>query len=177
MYTLLLLIGILCVMSFFAVMAAKTRRSQTITVRNGERVPQYKKRYSVMNKSEAAFFFELEKQLPAGYHIFPKMRIADLMDAVDGRGFYFRRNQILPKHVDFVVCDDKFRPMVAIEVNGDSHQRPDRIARDDLVKEIFADAQIPLEMVNVGASFEERTKRIFASMGVRQPVVLTDVEK
>lgn len=115
---------------------------------------QYRKKDSVMNKSEQAFFYELKKQLPEGYHIFPNMRIADMIRAVDGKGFYNRRNKILPKHVDFLVCDRYFKPVVAIEVNGSSHNRADRIDRDDQVTQIFADAKLPLEWVNVGTDFK-----------------------
>jgi len=107
-----------------------------------------------------AFFFELRRQLPAGYHIFPNMRIADIMDPVDGEGFYKRLYAILPKHVDFLICDSYFKPIVAIEVNGSSHYRPDRIERDKLVKQAFSDANLPLEVVNVGTSFINSVSRV-----------------
>lgn len=122
--------------------------------------PMYRKRVSVMNKSEQAFFFELQKQLPPSYHIFPNMRIADFIDAVDGKGFYNRRNKILPKHVDFLICDTYFKPLIAIEVNGSSHRRADRIERDELVRKIFEDAKLPLEFVEVGTSFEKSVARV-----------------
>lgn len=124
------------------------------------REPLYRTRSSVMNRSEKAFFYELEKQLPSGYHIFPNMRIADFIDAVDGIGFYNRRNKILPKHIDFLVCDANFRPVVAIEVNGSSHRRPDRAERDEQIRQIFADAELPLEFVDVGSNFEISVSKI-----------------
>jgi hypothetical protein len=123
-------------------------------------VGHYRKKESVMNKSEQAYFYELKKQLPEGYHIFPNMRIADMINAVDGKGFYNRRNKILPKHIDFLVCDRYFKPVVAIEVNGSSHRRADRIERDDQVKRIFAEAKLPLEWVDVGTNFNSAVARI-----------------
>lgn len=120
-----------------------------------EKEEVYRKRTSVMNDSESAFFFELKKQLPVGYHIFPKMRIADMIYPIHGKGFYFRRNKILPKHVDFLVCDSTFKPIVAIEVNGGSHMRTDRAERDILVNKIFEDAKLPLVTVEVRANFSE----------------------
>src|SRR5262245_9353477 len=72
------------------------------------RIPVFRSIPCVMNRSEAAFYHELRRQLPNGYYIFPKMRIADFISAVDGRGFYQRRNYILPKHIDFLVCDSYF---------------------------------------------------------------------
>lgn len=88
------------------------------------------------------------------------MRIADILDAVDGKGFYTRNNKIMPKHIDFLVCNKYFNPVVAIEINGSSHRRPDRIESDDLKREIFKDAQLPLEFVDVGTSFEQSVQRI-----------------
>lgn len=117
-----------------------------------------------MNKSEMAFFFELQKQLPTGYYVFPKMRIADLIDPIEGWKRKARVYKILPKHVDFTICDAYFKPIVAIEVNGESHHRYDRKKRDELVKKIFADAELPLQFVNVGTSFEQSITQIISSL-------------
>lgn len=88
------------------------------------------------------------------------MRIADILEAIDGKGFYRRRNEILPKHIDFTICDRYFKPVVALELNGNSHRREDRIVRDGRVKEIFEDAGLHLEFIQVGASFQSEISRI-----------------
>lgn len=144
----------------------------TITIKEGlpredkqrRKESVYKKRESVMNGSEKAFFFELQKQLPQGYFIFPKMRIADMIETKNGRGFYFKRNRILPKHVDFLVCDSYFRPKLAIELNGGSHRGNDRVESDRIKKEVFAEVDIPLEVVNVGQDFSESVNKIKANL-------------
>ena len=133
-------------------------------VKNSVHGAHYRTRDAVMNKSEMAFFFDLQKKLPSGYYIFPNMRIADFIDAVDGEGFYNRRNKILPKHIDFLICDQYFKPVVAIEVNGSSHQRRDRVERDELVRKIFAEAKLPLEWVDVGTSFAESVGRVMSQL-------------
>ena len=120
----------------------------------------YKKRFSVMNDSESALFFELQKQLPFDYHIFPNMRLADIVDAINGYGFYKRRNKILPRHIDFVICDSFFKPVVAVELNGNSHNRQDRMEMDEEKKKILEEAQIPLITVKVGDSFIEAVLEI-----------------
>lgn len=119
-----------------------------------KRIPEYKKRNDVMNQSEAAFFFELKKQLPQDYYIFPKMRMIDFIQPVNRD--YGLRNRIWAKHVDFLICDKNFEPKIAIELNGKSHQRQDRIERDERVKIIFEDAKIPLQFINVGTNFNEQ---------------------
>ena len=97
----------------------------------------YLKKDFVMNKSKSAFFFELGRQLPKGYYIFPKMQIADMIDATDGYGLKYRKNKILPKHIDFLICNSYLNPVLGIELNGSSHSRQDRIERDELVNDIF----------------------------------------
>lgn len=113
-----------------------------------------------MNRSESAFFFELQKQLPHGYYIFPKMRIADIIETVSGKGYYHMRNGILPRHIDFLVCDSYFKPIVAIEVNGGYHNNPTQQVKDEAKKEIFKNAGLEFEVVNVGSDFSYSITRI-----------------
>ena len=121
----------------------------------------YEVRDSLMNRSEAMFFRILLKHVPDGNHVFPKMRIADILKTIaQGREYYYRRNQILPKHVDFVVCNGSFKPIVAIELNGKSHNSPKRIERDEHVRDIFKNAGLELEFVEVGTNFEAQIKSI-----------------
>lgn len=124
----------------------------------------YKKRPSVMNKSEEAFFFELKKQLPEGYYIFPKMRIADILETVSGKDYYLLRNKILPKHIDFLICDSYFKPVVAIEVNGGYHNTESQKEKDSIKREIFSNAKLSFETVNVGTDFSESIAKIKESL-------------
>lgn len=120
----------------------------------------YKKRSSVMNSSESAFFFELQKQLPPGYYIFPKMRIADILETISGKGYYHMRNNILPKHVDFLICDSYFKPVVAIEVNGGYHNTSTQKQKDYIKNEVFRSAGLIFETVDVGTDFSQSITKI-----------------
>lgn len=117
-----------------------------------------------MNRSESAFFFELQKQLPQGYYIFPKMRIADILETVSGKGYYHMRNGILPKHIDFLVCDPYFKPVVAIEVNGGYHNTSSQQGKDQIKKEILESAGLYFETVNVGSDFNQSITKIRAKL-------------
>jgi len=120
----------------------------------------YKKKFSLMNNSESALFFELRRQLPPNYYIFPNMRLADIVESINGNGFYKRRNKILPKHIDFIVCDPNFKPVVAIELNGGSHNKIDRIEKDEEKRKILEGAQLPLVTIEVGDDFIESVLKI-----------------
>lgn len=116
-------------------------------------VSMYQKRYRLMNNSESSFFHVALTTLPEGYFIFPKMRIADIIETKDGAGYYKQRNKILPKHVDFVIVDANLRIVCAIEIDGKSHDTPERQERDEMVDYIFEYVGIPLERVRVGEDF------------------------
>ncbi len=120
----------------------------------------YQMRYRLMNNSESSFFHLLQKHLPDEFHVFPKMRIADIIKTRNGKGYYKQRNKILPKHVDFVVCNENLKPVCAIEVDGKSHDNPVRQDRDDLVEYIFAAVQLQLKRVKVGSDFEAIAKEL-----------------
>ncbi len=120
----------------------------------------YKKRSSVMNNTESAFFFELQKQLPNNYYIFPKMRVADIIETKSGRGYSHMRNSVLPKHIDFLICDSYFKPIVAIEVNGGYHNSHRQEQKDSIKKQIFEDAGLYFETVKVGTDFSQSIAKI-----------------
>ena len=55
------------------------------------------------------------------------------------------QNRIHSKHVDFVLCaSDTIRVIAAIELDDASHDRPDRVSRDDFLDAAFDAAQLPL---------------------------------
>lgn len=114
----------------------------------------YQMRFKVMNNSEASFFHLIQKYLPEGHHVFPKMRIADVIKTKNSKGYYKQRNRILPKHIDFLVCDQDLKPLYAVEIDGRSHDNPERQERDELVDYIFESINLPLKRVRVGSDFE-----------------------
>lgn len=119
-----------------------------------EVMSEYRKRWVFMNNSEATFFHMFMKVLPPDFYIFPKTRVADIIETTDGNGYYHRRNKILSRHVDFLVCSPKLEPIMAIEIDGSSHNSPDRIERDHEMDGIFESVKIPLKHVQVGSDFD-----------------------
>ena len=81
----------------------------------------YHVRDIVMNSSEGTFFTMLVKDLPENYYVFPKMRIADIIET---------------------------------ELDGKSHNKHDRVIRDEFVDKLFEDCKIKLLRVNVGGDFK-----------------------
>jgi very-short-patch-repair endonuclease len=116
-----------------------------------------------MNNTESALFFELQKRLPQNYHIFPNMRLADVVDAInDGDYFEYKRrnNKIMPRHVDFIICDQNFKPNVAIELHGGYHNRNSQAEKDEEKKQILEGAGLPFVVVRVGDSFADSVEKV-----------------
>lgn len=130
-----------------------------------ERLP-YRLRSYFFNKSEAAFFLELNNSLPPNFHIFPKVRMIDFIEPTNHE--YKWRNKIWSRHVDFLICDQYFKPITAIEINGGYHNTTKQQERDGVKKEILESALIPLISVNVGADFISSVELIKTSLNKAQ---------
>jgi hypothetical protein len=64
--------------------------------------------------------------------------------------------KIYRKHVDFLLCSPgSLLPLAGIELDDSSHQRPDRVARDAFVEDVFASTGLPLLRVAVRASYDD----------------------
>ena len=121
-------------------------------------LPEYKVKHRVLNISEASFFYILEKEIGDDFFIFPNMRIADVLQTVNGEGYYNRLNRILPKHIDFLICDLQFRPLLAIELDGKYHNSDAQKEKDRQKDEIFKKAGLPLRRVVVGSDFQQKNR-------------------
>ena len=72
-----------------------------------------------------------------GYIICPKVRLADIITPRSGDKYYSHFGKIKSKHVDFAICNSKMKVLAVIELDDNSHNRPDRIERDNFVNSIL----------------------------------------
>jgi len=116
----------------------------------------YRRKDYLLSKAERAFFETLQKAVGNRCLIFAKVRLADLLfirRGTERRQSYF--NRIRSKHIDFVLCDrDAVRPLLAIELDDSSHNRPDRKQRDTFVDSALAAAELPILHVKARADYD-----------------------
>tara|TARA_B110000495_G_scaffold59109_1_gene50157 strand:+ start:270 stop:770 length:501 start_codon:yes stop_codon:yes gene_type:complete len=121
----------------------------------------YLARGQLVTKSELKFYKSLSKAVQDDFQIFAMVRIADLLRVEKGNKH--RRkwlNKILAKHIDFVLCDPgSLKPLVCLELDDVSHQRPDRIERDKFVNLAFKSAQLPLLRIPTQIEYKSREIR------------------
>lgn len=129
--------------------------------------PFFKKKY-LLSKAEQCFYKVL-RDVVSPNHVVPKVRLADLVDA-DKRHHLWLSNfrRICSKHIDFVVCDPTLSPVIAIELDGSSHDREDRRKRDRDVDRILEIASLPIVRVRVQKEYclGEIERRILAALEV-----------
>ena len=100
-------------------------------------------------------FYEVLRRVVYDYVVFAKVRVADLIDAnARHRSWQANFNRVCSKHIDFVICDDDSRPLLAVELDGNSHERPDRVARDDDVDGLFEAVSFPLLRVPAETEYD-----------------------
>lgn len=127
----------------------------------GERGFPYQPRESLVTKTELKFYRALIKAAQDDFELFAMVRIADILQVDPGLSNKRKwLNPILAKHIDFVVCDQlTLKPLVCIEVDDPTHQRPERIERDVFVNKAFASAGIPLLRIPTQANYHARELR------------------
>ena len=97
--------------------------------------------------AEKEFYTNLKKVLYYSYwfkyEVYPKVRLADIFKPEKGEKWVKR---LWSKHVDFLITDkdQAFKPMLAIELDWDSHKQYRQIKSDKFKNEVFNNSPLPL---------------------------------
>jgi hypothetical protein len=130
----------------------------------------YHMRDDFLSPVELNFFRVLRTAVSDWAVICPKVSLGDLFYAESGehRTNVGLRNRIARKHVDFLLCDPQsMRPLVGIELDDASHQRPSRQERDRFVEQVFAAAGLPLLREPARVSYSPRQLSAALSQMIR----------
>ena len=112
---------------------------------------------SLMTKTELNFYNVLRTVIDEDLSLFSKVRMADIITVIKGsdswRGHF---NKIQAKHVDFLICDaETIEPLLIIELDDKSHERPDRIARDEFVDAAMDAADLEIIHIPVQDTYDQ----------------------
>lgn len=119
-----------------------------------------------VNRAEMGFYHALRRELPPDYSLMSKVRLEDIICVKAGiknaEARWKLRARVKSRHVDFLVIDEVGTPVVAIEVDGPSHQSPESFEADTLKNGLFKAAGIPLRRVLSSEDYLARSKAISA---------------
>lgn len=112
----------------------------------------YIKTGSILSEAEFNFFNVLSLALHnSGYIICPKVRIADFVQVKGNENRLSKFNKISGKHVDFLICNKKLSPIIAIELDDKSHNK--QLERDNFVNELYKSINLPILRIKNGQSY------------------------
>jgi very-short-patch-repair endonuclease len=117
---------------------------------------QYNAKKFLLTPSEHQFYDALGQAVGKDYRIFAQVHLPTIVDhKVVGQNWKAAFSHINGKSVDFVLCDkDNISPLLAIELDDKSHERPDRIERDTEVERVLKQAGVPLLRIENNGQFD-----------------------
>lgn len=176
----LILVVIIFILIVLVALVAAKKKSGGVGAAEKAGLP-YVREATLLSPAERSFFGVLEGVVGEKYRILAKVRLADVLKVKSGQTPSERtsaQNKIDRKHVDFLLCRPcDFGIAGAIELDDASHNRPDRVERDEFLAEAFRVAGIPLvrfaakraytiqEVQNALATVEPRPKESEAMTG------------
>lgn len=105
----------------------------------------YRVRDDFLSPTELSFYHVLRTVTGNRAIICPKVGLADIFFVSRPNENQGYRSRIVQKHLDFLLCDSKtMHPILGIELDDASHNRPDRQVRDEFVNKTFEVANLPL---------------------------------
>ncbi|MFT3685880.1 MAG: DUF2726 domain-containing protein [Phycisphaerales bacterium] len=157
---LLIVIGLLVLMGVALVAAAKLGLLKP--GESGEKSRPYRLCDRLLSDAELKFHTALTAAMPILCQranrqdaplLFAKVRLGDVLtpdrnktpERSGSDGWQAARNKIDRKHVDFLLCNPATtKPVLVIELDDKSHQRPDRQERDKFLNDACKTAGLPI---------------------------------
>jgi hypothetical protein len=109
----------------------------------------YRRRDDFLSPTELSYFKVLSSTLGHSATLFPKVKVSDIIFVTNTDEYMSFFNRISRRHVDFLVCESStLKPVLAIELDDSSHNRPSQKERDQFLDDVFKAADLPLMRVS-----------------------------
>lgn len=159
-FPLLLLIAVVILAGFLK----NLKGSDTSTKEDGSSLG-YRKKGPLFTPAERSFYGVLLQAIDSDkYQVFGKVRVADLLEPQPSRNrsqWQKAFNAISAKHFDFVICKtDDLTPVAAIELDDKTHNQKHRQKRDELLKNICQQSQLPLLRVPAQYAYKKEVLKM-----------------
>jgi hypothetical protein len=149
MNLLFLIVVVLVILLLLSALSAKGKRSNT-------EFP-FQSKVDLFTPAERSFLGVLEQVLCDQYRVMGKVRLCDVIDVQKGlskSAWQTAFNKVNRKHLDFVIVKrDDLSIAGAIELDDKSHNRKDRVERDDFLNGALESAGVSLVRFPVQKSY------------------------
>lgn len=147
-----LIVGIIAIIVIAIIIAITAMTEKDNKSNNKSNFNSYKKVNSILSEAEFNFFNILRLALNnSDFIICPKVRIADFVKVTRTDNWQRDFNRISSKHIDFLVCNNKLSPILAIELDDKSHNNTKE--RDNFVNELYKSINLPILRVKNGYTY------------------------
>lgn len=104
----------------------------------------YKTTY-LLTKNESVFYNTLKPVCDKyGYVICPKVGLKDFITVTGKKDYLKWFRKISQKHVDFLICDENLKPLMAIELDDSSHELKKARKNDEFKNKLYKHLNFPL---------------------------------
>ncbi len=120
-----------------------------------------------VNRAEAMFYDTLLRDLPSGFRLHGKVRLEDIIrvkNNVHPKMRWSLRGRVKSRHVDYLITDKMGRPILAIELDGQSHDASNPSESDKVKTALFESAGINLKRVSTGQDFDKIIGKIVSEL-------------
>ncbi len=153
----ILILVIVAIGAFGAVMQLRERFSAESS--SGKYPLEFKRKGKFFTKSELQYYGALLEALQGHYIVFPKVRLSDVLEA-QGEKRYSHYSRIRAMHFDFLVLSHDFVPLLALEIDGKSHNNQKQQKFDATKNEACRVAGFALERVRIGDGLAQVLRRL-----------------
>lgn len=138
---------------------------------------KYIKKECVMTQNELKFYETLCKAVD-GCKIIPQAHLSMFLNhKVRGQSWSGAFSKINGKSVDFLICSNSMKPVMAIELDDSTHNSPKRQKRDIFVNSIINNADIALLRFEANKWNDKIIKQKVAQVFQTHASVNTDFQK
>ena len=129
----------------------------------------YEKR-NLLTDTEQFFYTVLIKEArKRNLHVCPKVRLEDIIGVTDTENRNKYRGYIKSRHVDFVLIDESYETVAAIELDDPSHDTKKAAEIDEFKNELFDAVEIPLFRIDVKDDYTQEINYAFDELEI--PIV------
>lgn len=119
---------------------------------------RYYKMNSILTPVEKWMYNIIKETVNDEYIIAPKVGMKDFIGVKSGKDYMKHFGHIAQKHIDFLICTkDTLSPVLGIEIDDSSHNKPDRQKRDQEVDQIYN--TIGLKIIHIPTKINEEALR------------------
>lgn len=156
--------------AFFLIFRSRGREFQPPSVSpiSQDSLPNFEAAPSLwVNQAESVFYDILLRQLSPGFRLHGKVRLEDIIRVkrdVHPKLRWSLRGRVKSRHIDYLITDKTGRPIIAIELDGSSHNASNPSEADKIKTALFASAGLNLKRVRVGQDFDKIVGKIVSEL-------------